>query len=38
LFVVFALAAFLALAILIGLGGADYATRDVSPAPWVAPL
>lgn len=37
LIVLFALVALFALAILFGLSGADYATRQVHPAPWVAP-
>ena len=37
LLVLFALAAPFALAILFALSGADYLTREVHPAPWVAP-
>jgi cytochrome c oxidase subunit 4 len=37
LIVLFALVALLALAILFGLSGADYATRAIHPAPWLAP-
>jgi cytochrome c oxidase subunit 4 len=37
LIVLFALVALFALAILFGLSGADYATRQVHPAPWAAP-
>ena len=37
LIVLFALVALFALAILFGLSGADYATRTIHPAPWVAP-
>lgn len=37
LVVLFALVAFFALAILVTLSGADYATRAIHPAPWVAP-
>ena len=37
LLVLFALVAPFALAILFALSGADYATREVHPAPWVAP-
>jgi len=37
LIVLFALVALFALAILFGLSGADYATRTIHPAPWMAP-
>jgi len=37
LLVLFALVAPFALAILFTLSGADYITREVHPAPWVAP-
>jgi cytochrome c oxidase subunit 4 len=37
LIVVFALAGLIALAILFGLSGADYATRVTTPAPWSSP-
>ena len=37
LLAIFAAGAFLWLAILFGLSGTDYATRQVSPAPWSAP-
>jgi cytochrome c oxidase subunit 4 len=37
LIVLFALVGLFALAILFGLSGADYATRSIHPAPWVAP-
>ena len=37
LIVLFALVALFALSLLFGLSGADYATRAVHPAPWVAP-
>lgn len=37
LVVLFAVVALLALAILFGLSGTDYATRAIHPAPWVAP-
>ena len=37
LIVLFALVALFALAILFGLSGADYATRAIHAAPWVAP-
>ena len=37
LIVLFALVALLWLAILFGLSGADYATRAIHAAPWVAP-
>jgi cytochrome c oxidase subunit IV len=37
LIVLFALVALFALAILFGLSGADYATRVIHRAPWVAP-
>jgi len=37
LLVLFALVAPFALAILFVLSGADYVTREVHPAPWVAP-
>ena len=37
LVVVFALVALVWLAILFGLSGADYATREIHPAPWAAP-
>ena len=35
--VVFAVAGLLALAILFGLSGTDYAVRSVTPAPWTSP-
>jgi len=35
LVVLFAVVALVALAILLGLSGTDYATRAISPAPWV---
>ncbi|HEX4781767.1 MAG TPA: cytochrome C oxidase subunit IV family protein [Usitatibacter sp.] len=37
LLAVFAVAGLLALAILFGLSGADYATRATTPAPWTSP-
>ena len=37
LIVLFALVALFALAILISLTGADYATRTIHPTPWEAP-
>ena len=37
LVVLFSLVALFALAILFGLSGADYATRAIHAAPWVAP-
>lgn len=37
LVVLFALVALFALAILFGLSGADYATRAIHAAPWMAP-
>jgi cytochrome c oxidase subunit 4 len=37
LVVLFALVALFALSILFGLSGTDYVTRQVHPAPWVAP-
>jgi cytochrome c oxidase subunit 4 len=37
LLVVFAVAGLIALAILFGLSGADYATRVTTPAPWTSP-
>ena len=37
LVVIFAGAALVAMAILFGLSGTDYATRAISPAPWTAP-
>jgi cytochrome c oxidase subunit IV len=37
LLVVFAVAGLLALAILFGLSGTDYAVRSVTPAPWSSP-
>jgi cytochrome c oxidase subunit 4 len=37
LVVLFALVGLFALAILLGLSGADYATREVHVAPWSAP-
>jgi cytochrome c oxidase subunit 4 len=37
LLVVFAAAGLVALAILFGLSGTDYATRAVTPAPWTSP-
>jgi hypothetical protein len=35
--VVFAVAGLIALAVLFGLSGADYATRTTTPAPWSSP-
>jgi cytochrome c oxidase subunit IV len=37
LLVVFAVAGLIALAVLFGLSGTDYATRTTTPAPWTAP-
>jgi len=37
LIAIFAVGALFWIAILFGLSGADYATRQVSPAPWTAP-
>lgn len=37
LLVVFAVAGLLALAILFGLSGTDYATRTITAAPWTSP-
>jgi cytochrome c oxidase subunit IV len=37
LLVVFAIAGLLALAIMFGLSGTDYATRVTTPSPWTSP-